>query len=118
MGSGFDDWVYCHIYTITVDYNSSHTELLLNDVCLANLLTNLGLISTALLISFVLQFRVRVTLRLVVYRQSVRLGAEPLETNGQNFFSPLNTCGLSLYIISSLTRLCVYYLNSRIHCLL
>jgi hypothetical protein len=31
--------------------------------------------------------RVRVTLRLAVYRQSVRLGAEPLETHGQNFFS-------------------------------
>jgi hypothetical protein len=30
--------------------------------------------------------RVRVTLRLVVYRQSIRLGAEPLETYGQNSF--------------------------------
>jgi hypothetical protein len=30
--------------------------------------------------------RVRVTLGLAVYRQSVRLGAEPLETHGQNFF--------------------------------
>jgi hypothetical protein len=49
MGSGFDDWVYWHFFTITVDYNSSHIELLLNDVCLTNLfeksLTNLGLIS-------------------------------------------------------------------------
>jgi hypothetical protein len=34
MGSGFDDWVYWHFFTITVDYNGSHTELLLNDVCL------------------------------------------------------------------------------------
>jgi hypothetical protein len=33
MGSGFDDWVYWHFFTITVDYNSSHTELLLNDIC-------------------------------------------------------------------------------------
>jgi hypothetical protein len=61
MGSGYDDWVYWHFFTITFDYNSSHIELLLNDVSLANLyeesqtalslisdcsLTNLGLIST------------------------------------------------------------------------
>jgi hypothetical protein len=31
--------------------------------------------------------RVRVTLRLAVYRQSVRLGAKPLETHDQIFFS-------------------------------
>jgi hypothetical protein len=37
MGSGFDDWVHWHIFTITVNYNSSHIELLLNDVCLTNL---------------------------------------------------------------------------------
>jgi hypothetical protein len=30
--------------------------------------------------------RVRVPLRLAVYRQSVRLGAEPLETHDQSFF--------------------------------
>jgi hypothetical protein len=28
MGSGSDDWVYCHFFTITVIYNSSHIELL------------------------------------------------------------------------------------------
>jgi hypothetical protein len=28
---------------------------------------------------------VKVTLRLTVYRQSVRLGAEPLEIHGENF---------------------------------
>jgi hypothetical protein len=48
MGSGFDDWIYCHFFTITVNYNSSHIELL--NICLKNLyeesLTNLGLIST------------------------------------------------------------------------
>jgi hypothetical protein len=36
MGSGFDDWVYWHFFTITVNYKSSHIELL-NEVCLANL---------------------------------------------------------------------------------
>jgi hypothetical protein len=41
---------------------------------------------------------VTVTLRLAVYRQSVRLGAEPLETHGQNYFSHLNTCDHSPYI--------------------
>jgi hypothetical protein len=36
--------------------------------------------------------RVRVTLRLAVYRQSVRLGDKPLETHGHYFFFPqLNT---------------------------
>jgi hypothetical protein len=33
----------------------------------------------------------------------IRLGAEPLETHGQNF-SQMNTCGHSPYITSSLTR--------------
>jgi hypothetical protein len=50
VGSGFDDRVYWRFFTITVDYNSSHIEPLLNDVCLTNLyeesLTNFGLIST------------------------------------------------------------------------
>jgi hypothetical protein len=47
---------------------------------------------------------VRVTLRLAVYGESVRLGAESLETQGQNFFSRMNTCGHSSYITYSLTR--------------
>jgi hypothetical protein len=51
MGSGFDDWVYWHFFTIAVNCNSSHIELLMSDVCLTNLyeesLTNLGLISTS-----------------------------------------------------------------------
>jgi hypothetical protein len=38
MGSRFDDWIYWLFFTITVDYNSSHIELLLNDFCLTNLL--------------------------------------------------------------------------------
>jgi hypothetical protein len=50
MGSGFDDWIYWRFFTITVDYNSSHNELLLNNISLMNLseesLTNLSLLST------------------------------------------------------------------------
>jgi hypothetical protein len=49
MGSRFDDWVYWHFFTITVNYDSSDIELL-NDVYFANFydesVTNLGLIST------------------------------------------------------------------------
>jgi hypothetical protein len=45
---------------------------------------------------------VRITLRLVVYRQSVRLGAKPLESHDQYFFK-VNTCGYSPYVTSSLT---------------
>jgi hypothetical protein len=47
------------------------------------------------------------TLRLAVYRQSVRLGAKPLETHGQHFFFQLNTYGYSPYVASCLTRGCV-----------
>jgi hypothetical protein len=51
------------------------------------------------------EFRVRVsvTLRLTLYSQSVRLGAQPLETHDQYFFQ-LNTCGYSPYVTSCLTR--------------
>jgi hypothetical protein len=48
--------------------------------------------------------RVRVTLRLVVYRQSVGLGAKPIETHNQYIFQ-LNTCGYSPYVTYSLTRI-------------
>jgi hypothetical protein len=46
--------------------------------------------------------RVRVTLQLAVYRQSVRLGDKPLKTHDQHFFFQLNTCGYSPYLTSSL----------------
>jgi hypothetical protein len=54
--------------------------------------------------------RVRVTLRLAVYRESVRLGAKPLETHDQYFFQ-LNTCSYSPYVTSSLTREWVCHLH-------
>jgi hypothetical protein len=47
---------------------------------------------------------VRVTLRVVFYRQSVRLGDKPLETCNQKFIFQLNTCGYCPYVTSSLTR--------------
>jgi hypothetical protein len=37
MDSGSDDWIYWHFFTITINYNSSHIELLLNDMYLTNL---------------------------------------------------------------------------------
>jgi hypothetical protein len=46
VGSGLDDWVYWHFFTITVNYSSSHIELrLLSDECSVK---NLGLISESL----------------------------------------------------------------------
>jgi hypothetical protein len=70
-------------------------------------MNDLVLISTTTLL-----VRVRVTLRLAVYRQSVRLGAEPVETHAQNlFFSQMNTCGDSPYITSSPTREWVCHLQ-------
>jgi hypothetical protein len=47
--------------------------------------------------------RVRVTLRLVVFRKSVCLGAKPLEVKTSIFFQ-LNLCGHSSYVTPSLTR--------------
>jgi hypothetical protein len=44
--------------------------------------------------------KVKVTLQLAVYRQSVRLGVKPLETHDQTFFQ-LNSCGNSPYVTSS-----------------
>jgi hypothetical protein len=51
----------------------------------------------------------KVTLRLAVYRQSVRLGVKSLETYDHNFF-PTEPCGNSPYVTSSLTRrwVCLY----------
>jgi hypothetical protein len=52
---------------------------------------------------FYLSERVRVTLRLAVYCQKVRLGVRPLETHDQYFFQ-LNTCSYNPYVTCSLTR--------------
>jgi hypothetical protein len=48
--------------------------------------------------------KVKVTLRLAVYRESFRLGVKHLETHDQTFFFQLNSCGNSPYVTSSLTR--------------
>jgi hypothetical protein len=50
--------------------------------------------------------KARVTLRLAVYRQSVGLGAKPLEAHDQSliFFIQLNPYGKSPCVTSSLTR--------------
>jgi hypothetical protein len=36
IASAFHDWVYWHVFIITVNYNSSYIELLLDNVCLTN----------------------------------------------------------------------------------
>jgi hypothetical protein len=85
MGSGFDDWIYWHFFTITINCNSSHSQLLLN-VCLTNLSeesqTNISLISDG----FESKSGSKVTLRLVVYRQSLRLAIKPFETHAMDLF--------------------------------
>jgi hypothetical protein len=55
--------------------------------------------------------RIKVTLRLSVYCQSVRLCAKLLETHKQYFFLQLNTCGCGPYVTSSLTSGCVCHLQ-------
>jgi hypothetical protein len=53
---------------------------------------------------YCLKVRVRVTLQLAVYHQSVHLGTKPFETHNQYFLFQLNTCGYGPYVTSSLTR--------------
>jgi hypothetical protein len=48
--------------------------------------------------------RVRVTLRLPVYRQSFRLGYKPLETHDQQILFQLNTYSYNPYVTSFLTK--------------
>jgi hypothetical protein len=50
--------------------------------------------------------KVKVTVRLAVYRQSICLGVKPLETHDQNTicYSQLNPFDISPYVTSSLTR--------------
>jgi hypothetical protein len=50
--------------------------------------------------------KVSVTLRLAVYRQSVRHGVKPFETHDQSFFFHLNPCGHSSHVTFSLTGRC------------
>jgi hypothetical protein len=53
---------------------------------------------------FVVKVKVKVTLLLAIYRQSVRLGVRHLETHDQITFFQLNSCGNNPYVTSSLTR--------------
>jgi hypothetical protein len=54
----------------------------------------------------VVRVKIRVTLQLAVYRQSVRLGDKPLETHDQYILSffQRNPCGYNPYVTPSLTR--------------
>jgi hypothetical protein len=58
--------------------------------------------------------KIKVTLRLAVYSQSVRLGVKPLKTRYKIFFFRLNSCGNSPYVTSSLTRrwVCLLWIRS------
>jgi hypothetical protein len=51
--------------------------------------------------TFQVKVKVKVTLQLAVYRQSVRHGAKPLETHDQRFFFHLTLWSLSLRNILS-----------------
>jgi hypothetical protein len=53
---------------------------------------------------YLLRVRVRLTLRLAVYRQSVRLGTKPLEDHEKKFYFQPNPCGHSPNVRSCLTR--------------
>jgi hypothetical protein len=55
--------------------------------------------TTSLHFTELLKVKVKVTLRLAVYRQSVLLGVKLLETHDHKFFQ-LNLCGISHYVTS------------------
>jgi hypothetical protein len=124
VASRFDDWIFWHFFTITFDSDSlqsmtvydSLRSLLYHDLLLfqrdewrtKNSRSHLELLWRTFIsrmnVEVRARVRVRVTIRLAIYRQSVRLGAEPLETHDQIFFSQLNTCGHSPYLTFSPTR--------------
>jgi hypothetical protein len=54
--------------------------------------------------------KVRVTLWLVVYRQSVPLGIKPLETQDQRFFFQLSPCSNSPYVLSDEKMVCFLWI--------
>jgi hypothetical protein len=60
------------------------------------------------LANFLQLFKLNVTLRPAVYRQSVCLGDKPIETETSNLIFQLNTSGYSPYVTFSLTigRVC------------
>jgi hypothetical protein len=89
-GNVFQQWtLLCSQAHVFADWRPSHTYLLLFYLPYRD--------------STVIRIKVRVTLRLAVYRQSVRLGDKPLEAHDQHFFQ-LNTCCHIPYVTSSLTR--------------
>jgi hypothetical protein len=57
------------------------------------------------------QVKVKVTLRLAVYRQSVHLGLKPFEPHDQRFFFQLNPCGKSLCNILSNKKMGLSFMN-------
>jgi hypothetical protein len=78
MGSGFDDWVYWHFFTITVNYSA-----------IANLPTSQISRTCSILVfalSVEVKVKVKIILQLEVCRQSVRLGVKPFEVTTRDFF--------------------------------
>jgi hypothetical protein len=63
-----------------------------------------GGIRTRLQAGKLTHLRVRVTWRLAVYRQSVRLSAKSLDDHDQRFFFSVERCDHSPHVTSSLTR--------------
>jgi hypothetical protein len=57
-------------------------------ICLIDNKIQFIFLKASVLDSFWLRVRVRVTLRLAVYRLSVRLDEKPLETHDQSFYFP------------------------------
>jgi hypothetical protein len=61
--------------------------------------------------------KVKVILRLAVYRQTILPGVKTLETHDQRFLFQLNSCGNSPYVTSSLTRRWVCLTTDSVPCL-
>jgi hypothetical protein len=86
------------------EYFSASVSNVFRPRWVAPLICSSRVVVTGFQLPNLLTVRVRVTLRLALYRQSVRLGDKPLETHDSNFIFQLNTCGSCPYVTFSLTR--------------
>jgi hypothetical protein len=94
MDSGLDEWIYWNFFTITVNYSSSHIELLLNECSMKNL----RLIRHYFESESELLYDWRFTASQFV------LATSPLRPKSRIFIFQLNICGYSPYVTSSLTK--------------
>jgi hypothetical protein len=104
----YDDFSVCcifiHCRLVSASITAASSSSVFTSLLTSNCLTTNSYSSNCCLKTLAQSYqRVRVTLWLAVYCQSVRLGGKSLQTHNQNFYFS-NTCCYSPYVTSSLTR--------------